>query len=67
MLLMVCSLTSFIVLHGLLLEVLEDVRPELSLQAVAEVPEQALQTVPATHTVAGQRCSPTSHTSTQPG
>ena len=52
-------LTSFVVFHGLLLEVLEDVRAELSLQAVAEVPEQALQSVPATHTAAGQLCSHT--------
>ena len=35
-----------VVLEGLLLEVLEDVWPELLLQAVAEVAEQALHTVP---------------------
>lgn len=35
-------LTSLVVFHGLLLEVLEDVWPELPLQTVAVVPEQAL-------------------------
>lgn len=31
------------------MEVLKDVRPELLLQAVAVVPEQALQSIPAEH------------------
>lgn len=39
-------LTSFVVFHGLLLEVLKDVGPELLLETIAVVPEQALQTVP---------------------
>lgn len=43
-------LTSLVVFHRLLLEVLEDVWPELPLQAVAVVPEQALQPVPAENT-----------------
>lgn len=47
----ICSswrfLTSLVVFHGLLLEVLKDVRSELSLETVTVVPEQTLQTVPA--------------------
>lgn len=42
-------LTCFVIFHGFLLEVLEDVGSELPLKAVAVVPEQALQTVPAAH------------------
>lgn len=39
------ALTSFIVLHGLLLKILEDVQPELLFQAVTVVSKKALQTI----------------------